>query len=81
MAEEVLHRAGAHTLRTYVVRIQATVAEKLYTQPIFDVCDQETGFEGGGRLWVIWWGQKDAEDQLRVAVEAISSSARVWRRQ
>ena len=48
---------------------------------IFDVCAQETGYEGGGRLWVPWWRQKVAEDQLRVTVEAILEAARVWRRQ
>ena len=41
------------------------------TRPIFDVCAKETGYEGGGRLWVLWWIQKAAEDQLRVTVEAI----------
>ena len=55
-AEEVLQGAVTQTLRAYVKRRQATVAEWVDTRPIFDVCVQETGFEGGGRLRVPWWG-------------------------
>ena len=57
------------------------MAEWVATRPIFDVCALETGFKVGGRLQVPWWKYKVVEDQLRVTVEAIFSSARVWQRQ
>ena len=57
-AEEVLQVVSTQTIRTYWERRQATVAEWVATRPIFDVCAQETGYEGGGRLLVPWWGQK-----------------------
>ena len=62
-------------------RQQATVAEWVTIQPIFVVCARETGYEGGGRLQVLWWRQEAAEDQLRVTVEEILAAARVRRRQ
>ena len=58
--EAVLQGAGKQTLRTYVDRLQAEVAEWVATRPIFDVCARETGYEGGGRLHVTWWRQKAA---------------------
>ena len=64
-----------------MARRKATVAEWVFTRPIFDVCAQETGYEGGGILQVPWCSQKAAEDQLRVTVEAISAAARVRRQQ
>ena len=53
-AETVLQGAGRQTLRTYMARRQAIVAEWVATRPIFDVCAQETGCEGGGLLWVLF---------------------------
>ena len=72
----MLQGEGTQTLRTYVARRQATVAEWVNTWPSFDVCAIETGFEGGGRLRVPWWRQKAAEYQLKARVEAISEEAR-----
>ena len=68
-------------LRTYGERRQATVAEWVTTRPIFDLCVQENGFEGGGRLWVPWLRKKAVEEQMRVKVEAILAATRVRRRQ
>ena len=46
--EEVLQGAGKQTLRIYVVRRQATVAEWVATRPIFIcVCDRRGTKEGG----------------------------------
>ena len=64
-------------LRTYVDRRQATVAEWVALWPIFGVCVREMGNEGGGILWVPWWSQESAENQLRVTVEYILERARV----
>ena len=46
--EAVLRGEGTQTLRTYVARQQATVAEGVATWPVFDMCAQETGYGGGG---------------------------------
>ena len=54
-AEAVLQGAGTQSLRTYVDRRQATVADWLALRPIFDIFARETGYERGGRLWLPWW--------------------------
>ena len=59
-AEAVLHGVGTRSLWTYVDRQKATVAEWVYLWPIFDVCVRETGYKGGGRLLMLWWGQEAA---------------------
>ena len=33
--------------------------------PTLEVCPKETGYKGGGKLWVPWWRQVAAEKQLR----------------
>ena len=50
------------------------------TWPIFGLCAQDIGFEGVERLQLPWWGQKAAEDQMRVLVEAILTAERVRRK-
>ena len=75
--EAVMQVAGTHTLMIYVDMLHATVAEWVSNRPIFDVCAREKGYKGGGRLRVLWWRQKTAEDQLRVTVESILAAARV----
>ena len=47
----------------------------------FNVFEIGTVYEGGRRLWVLWWRKKTAENRLKVTVEAISLGARVWWRQ
>ena len=76
-AEAVLHVAGKHTLRIYVARIQATVAEWENTRTIFDVYARYMAYEGGGRLRLPWWRQKAADNQLRVTAEAMFVAATV----
>ena len=39
---------GNQDTRTYTVRRQETVAQWVALRPIFEVCVQETGYEGGG---------------------------------
>ena len=75
--EKIIQGAETQMLRTYVDRRQVTVAEWGTTRPIFDVCAREMGYNGGGRLRVMWWRQKAVEDKLRVTVEAILAAARV----
>ena len=42
-AEAVMQGKGTKTLRTYVDRLQTTVAEWVATRTIFDVCAREKG--------------------------------------
>ena len=62
-------------------RWHATVAEWVAQWPIFDVFTRETGYERGTRLWMLWWSQEAADNQLKVTVEAISKDARVLQQQ
>ena len=64
----VLQGGSTQPLRTYVDRIQATVANRVSIQYIFDVCTRETSYKGRGRLWGPWWRQEAAENQLKVTV-------------
>ena len=41
---------GTKPLWEYIERMQATVAEWVALQPIFEVCTKDTGYEGGGRF-------------------------------
>ena len=77
MEKVVLQGAGTQPLRTYLDRRQVTFSDWVALRPIFDVCAIETGYEGGGRLQVLWWSQDTAEKQMKVMVEAILSAARV----
>ena len=54
-AKTILQGVRTHSLRTYVDRRQATVAEWVSLRSIFDVCARETVYEGGGGLQVPWW--------------------------
>ena len=54
-AERVHQGSGIQTLKTYVDRQQEIVAEWVSNRPIFDAWVRDTGYEGGGRLWVAWW--------------------------
>ena len=44
--------------------------------PILEVCDRETGYEGGGRRWEPWWRQTAAKKQLGATLKDISETAR-----
>ena len=54
----VLQGEGKQSLRRYVDRRHVTVVEWVALWPIFDVFVRETGYEGGGKLQVPWWGQE-----------------------
>ena len=46
-AYRVLKAAGTKTLRGYIKKRQATVAERFDIRPIFKACAKETGYEVG----------------------------------
>ena len=50
----LLQATETKPLREYINRRQATVAEWVALRPIFEVCEKETGYEGGGRLHRQW---------------------------
>ena len=48
-------------------------------RPIFDIFARDTGYEGEYRLWVPWWMQVAAHNQMKFMVEEILAAARVRR--
>ena len=70
-AEMVLEKAGTQSLGTYIERRQATMAEWVALRPILEVCDRETGYEGGGRLREPWWRQMAVRKQLSATLKKI----------
>ena len=52
---KALQGAETRPLQTYLDRRQATLTEWVALRPIFGVCTRETGYEGRGKLWVLWW--------------------------
>ena len=48
-------------------------------RPILEVCDKDTGYEGGGRRRGTWWRQTVARKQLSATLKYISPAAREWR--
>ena len=54
----MLQAEGTKPLQYYINRRQATVAEWVALRPILEVCEKETGYEGGGSLHWQCWRQK-----------------------
>ena len=69
--DRMLQGAGTQPLHTYLDRRQATVAEWVALQTIFEVFARETGYEGGGNLWEPRRRQAAAEKQLMVTLKEI----------
>ena len=53
---------GTQPLQTYIDKRGATVTKWVASQPIFEVCVKEMGYEGRGRHREPWWGQAAAEN-------------------
>ena len=50
--------------------------------PIFEVCEKDTGYEGGMKLRKPWWRQEAAEQQLEATLKNILAVARDrWRQE
>ena len=50
-------------------------------RPILDVCNMETGYEGGGRRCDPWWRQPAARKQLSATLKDILAEARARRQE
>ena len=80
-AEKVLEKSGTLSLGTYIERRQAIVAEGVASRPILEVCDRDTGYEGGGRRQEPWWRQMASRKQLSATLKDILALAmeRRWK--
>ena len=76
----VLQAAGTKSLREYIDKRQATVAEWVALRPISEFCAKETRYVGGGKLREPWWQQEAVEQQLGATLKNIFGAAREWRR-
>ena len=52
------------------------MAEWVALCPILEVCDRETGYEGGGRRREPWWGKTAARNQLSATLKYILAEAK-----
>ena len=62
--EVVQESLGSQSVMAYIGRTHETVAQWMEMCPIFDVCENETGYEGEGKLREPWWRQEAEEKQL-----------------
>ena len=70
-SSRVLKDAGNQTLGTYIDKRQATVVYWVVLRLILNICNRETGYEGGGRRRDTWWRQTPDRKQLSAALEDI----------
>ena len=68
-SEKVLKNTGTQSLGEYIDRIQATVVELVVLRTILEVCNRETGYEGGGRRRDPWWWKTAARKQLSATLK------------
>ena len=69
----VLQAAGTKSLREYIDKRQATVAEWVALRPISEFCAKETRYVGGGKLREPWWQQEAVEQQLGATMNSFGS--------
>ena len=67
--EGILEAEGTQSMRIYIERRKATVAQWVALRPLFEICARETGYEGGERRRKVWWHQEATEKQLRATLE------------
>ena len=58
-----------------------TVAEWVTLRPIYEICNREMGYEGGGMRRDTWWRKTAAWKQMRATLENILVAARVQQRE
>ena len=76
-AEELQEAAGTQMVRTYIWRQQENVAQWVALHPLFEVCERETGYEGGGRRREAWWRQEASEKQLWATLADLREAKRM----
>ena len=76
----VIQGMGTRTLQTYVDRRNMTLAEWVALRTIFEICANETGYDGGGSHQEPWWWQVAENKQLRAMLEEILAAAKERRR-
>ena len=54
-AEVVREAAGSQLAMNYIGTRQEIVAQWVALRPMFEVCEGEKGYEGGGRRREAWW--------------------------
>ena len=72
--------AWTQPLQTYIEWRQEKVAEWVALRTIFEICANETGYDGGGSHQEPWWWQVAENKQLRAMLEEILAAAKERRR-
>ena len=80
-AEKVIQEDGTKPLWYYINISKTMITEWVDLRQIFEVCEKETGYEGGGRLRDKWWSQTAAERHLKARLKDISAAVCEWRQQ
>ena len=70
-AASVLKETRTQTLGAYIDKRQATVVGWVVLRLILNICNRETGYEGGGRRRDTWWRLTPDRKQLSAALEDI----------
>ena len=78
-ADRVIQAEGNKHIWEYTQKRQSMVVEWVELWPIFEGCENETRYKGGGRLLNQWWRQTDAEQNLNTTLKGISAA--VWEQQ
>ena len=76
---KVIKEAGTHTLEEYIEKREEIVEEWLGLRPILEICDRETGYEGGYMCDEPWWRQTADQKNLSATLEEISTAEREQR--
>ena len=75
-AARVLKEAGIQTLGAYIEKRQAAVAEWVDLRLVLEICDKETGYEGGGGRRKLCLRKTAARKHLSATLEDILAAAR-----
>ena len=68
----VREAVGTQSEMIYIGRQQATVAQWVALQPIFELCVGEKGYEGGRSRREPWWRQEATEKRLQETFAGVS---------
>ena len=71
----VIRETGTQTVGKYIGSRKTTVAEWVELRPIYEVCENEMGYNRGGRHREPWWRKTSPRAQLRDTIENILAAA------